>query len=828
MMQLIIGGLRSLWRERTSAEIRLLAVALVIAVASVTAVAFLTDRINGTLSRQAAELLAADLVVSGPYPIKEEWRQQAAMAGLQTADSIAFGSVVLTEEETLLTAVKAVSDSYPLRGRLRTAGALFEGEQAIDAIPQLGEVWVEPRLLRELALNVGDELELGASRFRIARVLTYEPDRGGNLIRIAPRVLMNKIDLPATRLVTPASRVRYSLLLAGPADTVSDYARWLSPRLSKGFKVQDVTDARPELATALKRAQSYFGLVSLMAALLAGITIAMATRRFVDRRLDGVALLRCLGVSRRRALTLHLSEILWLALPAALLGSVFGWLTQLVLIKLLVGQLPADLPTPSVLPVVQGLLLAMFLLLGFALPPLLRLGKVSPLKVLRRELAPPALSNLLLYVAALLGSVALLAWQARDAKLTAYVAVGSIAAVVVTALSAWLLVWLLGRLRQRVGTRWRFGFANLARRPATTIAQTSALGLGIMAILLLAFVRSDLMDGWIRALPEDAPNHFLINIQPADVGALRERLGQLGIESAGLYPMVRGRLTAINGQPVDTESYENERARRLLSREFNLSHTLDLPQDNRILAGQWLLADPLRADQISVEAGLAQTLGLKLGDRLEFTVAGQATQAQISSLRSVQWDSFRPNFFVIGPPAWLDSMPATYITSFHLPPEQRGRLTGLVRSFPSVTILDVVALMRQVRDLLNQVSRAIEFLFLFSLISAATVLWAAIQQSAEQRRQESALLRTLGASSATLWQGLAAEFLALGAIAGIIGTAGAAAVAWSVSTQLLELDYQGNPWMWITGMGLGLGVVTLAGLASLGRSVHTPPAQALR
>ncbi len=818
----------ALVRDWRAGELRVLALALMIAVASVTTVGFFTDRVQSVMLYQANELLAADLAVDTPEAPDSAWIEQAKTLGLRTARTLSFASVALSEEDTLLSSVKAVSPPYPLRGNLRTAPDSYAADEPARGLPAPGAVWVEPRLLTELGIAVGDRISLGASAFRIARVLTLEPDRGGDLIRLAPRILMNLADVEATGLVLPGSRVRHRLLVAGDQAALKAYRTWLETRLGEGQKLRDVRNARPELRTALDRAERFFGLAALVTVLLASVAIAMAARHFTERHTDGSAVLRCLGATRRYTLQLHLLELAWLGLPVSLAGAGLGYIAQHGLVALLAEQLPADLPPPSLLPVLQGLATGLLILTGFALAPLLRLGRVPPARVLRRDLEAPTVPNRLLYGLAAAAMALLMVWQSRDLELTLYVFSGTLGTLALLVTASWLAIKGLSGLRSRVGVAWRFGLANIARRPGASVAQVSALGVALMAILLLSLVREDLLSGWLRSLPPDAPNHFLINVPPDDVPAIRRFLSEEGLTNPVLYPMVRGRLIAVNGRPIAPSDYETPRAQRLLAREFNLTWAKDRRADNRIVAGRWWQPEPTGRGQLSVEVGLAQLLGLKLGDRLRFRIAGRETEGEIASLRSVEWDSFRPNFFVIAAPGLWDQDPATYITSFFLPQDRREMLTRLVRAFPSTTVLDVDALMKQVRSLLAQVARAVAFLFLFSLLAGLVVIFAAIRNAQDERRLEGAILRTLGARRGQLLQGLAAEFFTLGALAGAVAALAATAVSYAVTVHLMEVDFHWNPWVWVIGVmggALGVGVMGTLGVRS---ALDSPPLQTLR
>ncbi|HJX19246.1 MAG TPA: FtsX-like permease family protein [Acidiferrobacterales bacterium] len=821
-------SLRALRRNWRAGELKVLAAALVIAVASITSVGFFTDRVRLAMSQQAAELLAADLVVAAAQAPPAGWEQHAQAQRLRTARTASFPSVVLAGDNAQLVDVKAVSAGYPLRGALRVADAPFGAERVADGIPAPGTVWVDERLLGVLDLRVGGSIKLGALRFGIAQVITFEPDRGGNLFSYAPRLLMNAADLGRTQLLVPGSRVSHGLLLAGPPEALAGVRTWIEARLSEGQRVLDVRDARPELKTALERAEKFLGLAALVSVVLAGVAVATAARRYSARHLDGAAVMRCLGATQGFISRLHFLEMFWLGVGASLVGCIIGFAAQEVLAQLQAGLFATQLPAPSLQPVLVGVLTGLILLLGFALPAILRLKSVPPARVLRRDLGPLPASALSVYGAALAAVTALLFWQAADVNLTATVLAGAVATLLVLVLAAFALVRALNLLRGQVGVAWRYGLANIARRAQGSVTQILAFGLGIMVLLLLSLVRSDLLAAWQAKLPVDAPNQFVINVQPGQVQPIQAFFAARGLQEARLHPMVRGRLTALNEHPLSGADYPDDRARRLVEREFNLSWSAQPPEGNRIVAGNWWAEGARGLQEVSVEKGLAETLGLRLGDKLTWRIADREMTVTITSLRSVEWDSFRANFFVIAPPGLLESFPATFITSFHLPAENRAWLAQLVRAFPNVTLIDVDALMTKVRSIMDRVNLSVQYVFLFTLFAGLTVLYSAIQSTQDERLYESALLRTLGASRAHILKGLAAEFVAIGLLAGLLAAFAANLAGLVLARQVFQLDYTFDPWLWIAGPAAGALGVGLFGILGARFVLNRPPLQSLR
>lgn len=830
-------AMRMLRRDWQAGELRVLAAALIVAVTSITAVGFFTDRINQALHRQANELLGADLLIASDQPTAASVRDLARQHGLHSTETLDFRSMVVAGDNTRLAEIKAVSDGYPLRGTLRTAPQRFAPDAPAAGIPAPGTAWLDAALLTPLNLNVGDAITLGEAQLTVAAVLTHEPARGGDLFSIAPRLMLNSADVPRTQLVQPASRVRYHLLVAGDnAQDISAYRAAITPLLKTGERIESIEDARPELRSALTRARSFLGLAALVSVMLASVAIATATRRFVLRHLDNCAMMRCLGAVQRDITRLYVYQILVLGLTASLLGCSLGYAAQGVLVNVLGSMISAELPPPSLWPVVSGLLTGMITLLGFSLPPLLQLKSVSPLRVLRRDIGAPQISNLTAYGAGITALAALILWQAGEIKLGLYMLGGTV--VTLLALGALTLLLMRGlRLLHRHhsghnSVAWRFGMANITRRAQGSVVQVVGFGIGIMALLLLTLVRGDLLDDWQKSLPADAPNRFLINIQPDQVAPIRNFLANApGIERGSepvLFPMIRGRLTGVNDKPITPENYTDERAQRLVAREFNLSWAADMQADNKIVAGAWWRETDPDKHVISIEEGLATTLGLKLGDSMRFSIAGSAFSATITSLRKVEWDSMHPNFFVLAPPGAFDTYPSSFMTSLYVPIDKPDIMNALVKTFPNVTIIDVAAIMAQIRQIMERVTLAVEYVFMFTLLAGLLVLYAAIQSTLDERIHESAILRTLGARRGQLLTGLFAEFATLGLLAGLVAACAATLLGYVLATQLFHLPYTFNPWLWIIGVTGGTLGVGLAGLLGTQFILRQPPLQTLR
>jgi putative ABC transport system permease protein len=805
---------RQLLRDFRAGELRLLVVAVMLAVAALTAVGFFADRLNNGLTRDARALLGGDVLIAGDQPTPAALVERARADGLAMATTASFPSMGRAPEAnggaSRLVAVKAVSDGYPLRGTLRIADTVGAADRAAAAAPERGTVWVEAAILDSLNLKVGDALLLGDAALKIAAVITLEPDRGAGFMSFAPRALFHEGDLPATGLVQPASRLSYRLAVAGQGAgaerTVRDYVAWAQAQIEsqrwRGIRVESLESGRPEMQQTLDRAAKFLNLVALLAALLAAVAVGIAARDFASRHLDDCAMLRVLGQPQRRIAGAYTLEFAAVGLIASVLGVALGLAVHFVFVALLAGLVEASLPAPGLWPGVFGLGVGLTLLLGFGLPPVLQLAKVPPLRVIRRDLGELQPASLGVLLAGTAGFAALLVAVASDIKLGLITVGGFAAAVAMFAALSWLAVQALRRLVPGASApRWLvLATRQVAARPGFAVLQVSALSVGLLALVLLVLLRTDLIASWRQATPPDAPNRFVINIQPEQGEAFRQQLQDSGVTGYDWYPMIRGRLVAVNGKPVTPDDYTDARAQRLVEREFNLSHDAALPSHNQVVAGRWT---PDESGAISVEDGLAETLGLKLGDTMRFDIAGVLQEGRITSLREVDWGSMRVNFFVMFPNAVLPpELPATFIAAFRAPPAQTGQPgfdNALSRAFPNITNVDVSASIAQVQRVLDQVIRAVEFLFGFTLATGLVVLFAAITATREQRAREFAVMRALGAGSRLLGQVQRAELLGVGALAGVLASVAALAVGWALARHAFGFSW--NPPLWVPLVG---------------------------
>jgi len=816
---------RAFKRDLKAGELRVLALALVIAVASVTAVGFFTDRIGRAMERQAADILAADLLATSGLALPESIATRANELGLDTARHTRFPSVVINQDdESQLVAVKAVTNGYPLRGALKLATLDAPSEPAPLDSPAQGTVWIDVQLKNILAIDQGDTLTLGAMDFVVERLIQYEPDRGENVFEIAPRVMLNMDDLEASELLGAGSRARFTFLMAGEVSPVDSMKVWLESNVASEVRVQSVEDGSPQLQRALSRAQRFLGLASVVTVLLAGAAIALAVRQFSLHQADASAVLRTLGATRTEVVVWLVLRLAMIVLLASIIGIVVGWFAQLVLARLLQTWFSMVLPAPGIWAPVIGALTALIAVAGFGLMPVLRAGRVEVMRVLQRDYSGLDTSVVLTTVIGVLATFFVVLLQSRDWLLSAIVVAGVVVMLGVFALFGRLIIQ---AVRAMAGARYRLSVAGLQRRAGSSVVQLAAFAMGIMALLLIAIVRVDVLEAWERDIPADAPNVFVVNIQPDQVEGFKQRLDQQDIDVAGVYPMVRARLASHNGEAVLADA-QSERQQRRARREYNLTYSNELPIAGEIVEGQWWATDGTAGPGWSIEEEWAADRGYSIGDTLTFKIAGVDVTAPIMSFRKVDWESFQVNFFVVGSPATLVDMPATFVSSFKIDSDFSTTTGGWAREFPGIAALDIGAIMDRVKTLMDRASLAVEYVFLFTVLAGICVLLAAVQSSQGERIRESALLRALGASHQQIKHAVVAEFAILGAIAGLLAAFFATVVAWALSRFVFELPYEVNGWLWIIGVLGGAIGISIAGYFATRRVLTTPPVVALR
>ena len=827
-------GWRTLWRDLRSGDLRLVIVAVVLAVAALTAVGFFADRLKGGLQRDALQLLGGDAVVSSDNITAPAMLDKANALGLSVVRTLGFPTMARADDKqggaAKLVALKVVEPGYPLRGSLRIASAADAPDAATRNIPQPGEAWVDPSLLESIGLKVGDTLLLGDTRLTIASVIIAEPDRGAGFMNFAPRVMIHRADVAATGLIQPASRISYRMAVAGNDASVKVFVDWASAQIKagevRGARVESLQSGRPEMSQTLDRAEKFLSLVALLAALLSAVAVALAARAFAASHLNDCAMLRVLGLSQRTIASSYAFEFALVGVFASGLGVVLGYVVHYLFVLLLAGLVDASLPSATLWPVLLGMGMGLTLLMAFGLPPVLQLAQVPPLRVIRRDvgnLRPASLGVLGVGVA---GFAALLLAASSDIKLGLIAVGGFAAAVVVFAALSWVAVKLLRKsVNETTAPRWLvLATRQISARPAYTVVQVSALAVGLLALILLVLLRTDLIGSWRKATPPDAPNRFVINVMPEQSQAFQAALKTAGVQRFDWYPMIRGRLVAVNGRSITPEDFTDDRAKRMVDREFNLSHSATMPANNALLEGQWVPEEPGAA---SVEEGIAKTLGLKMGDTLRFDIGGVQSETRITSMRKVDWGSMRANFYVMFPVSTLQDVPSTYMGAFKAP-ATKGFDNALVRQFPNVTNVDMTTTINQVQRVLDQVIGAVEFLFGFTLAAGLVVLFAAVTATREERAKEYAVMRAVGAQGKLLRQVQRAELAGVGVLAGFLASIVAAIVGWALARFVFDFEWTVSLWVPLAGAMAGAVLALAAGWWGLRDVLRRPVMETLR
>ncbi len=840
-------GWRNLWRDFRSGELNLLIISVVLAVAALTAVGFFSDRLQAGLWRDARQLLGGDAVVVSDKPTPANFQQKAQALGLTTNATLSFPSMARADDtkggETKLVALKAVSEGYPLRGQMSLLN--LQGSDAIKPdlsksfpakptreVPQPGQAWVDPALLEVLNLQMGDALWLGDKSFQIAALIDREPDRGAGFMNFAPRVMIHQSDVMATGLIQPASRLSYRMAVAGEASqaNVQQFLKWARDEVAKpevrGIQVESMESGRPEMRQTLDRAEKFLNLVALLAALLCAVAVALAARTFASKHLDGCALLRVLGQSQKTLSVAYAFEFITAGWMASLLGVIMGYGIHHAFIWLLAGLVDVQLPPSSGEPALLGMGMGLTLLLAFGLPPVLQLAKVPAMRVIRRDMGGLQAASVGVLLTGLLGFAGALMWASRDVKLGLMTVGGFAVATVLFAGATWLALKVLRKwVPSDTTPRWLLlATRQVMARPVYAVVQVSALSVGLLALVLLVLLRTDLISSWRKATPVNAPDRFVINVQPDQTQAFQDKLSQVGVKDYDWYPMIRGRLVAVNGREVSPQDYTDERAKRLVDREFNLSARATQPEHNAVVKGQWQEGEK---DAVSVEVGIAKTLGLNMGDRLRFDVGGVISEGRISSLRKVDWGSMRANFFVIYPVDNLPDVPLSYMAAFKTP-DVPAFERNLLQQFPNVTSVDLRASLTQVQKVLDQVIRAVEFLFAFTLMAGLLVLTAAVTSTREERKREFAIMRALGATGRLLSQVQTAELMGVGLMAGFLASLVAELVGWGLARFVFEFEWTASLWVPVAGALTGALLAWIAGWWGLAEVLRQPVSQTLR
>lgn len=824
-------ALKLLWRDWRAGELTLLLASLVIAVGTVTTVTLFVDRLQQALVAESATFLAADRVIRSGEPIDSEIIEKAESLGLQTAETLGFASMVFSEDRAQFSSVKAVDGDYPLRGRLIAGDEPFVRGAPVDEGPAPGELWMEARLFPSLDVQPGELIDVGVASFPVTKVLIKEPDRGGGFSNAGPRVLMNLADVPATEVVQPGSRLSYRYLFAGDWDKLEEFSEWVAPKLGSEARIFGVKEGAEGIGEALDRGERFLLLGSLLGVVLAGVAIALAAQRYSLRHYDHVAIMKTLGATPQSVDLIFIAIFVILGTLSTMLGALIGFGMQAGVAEILSPYIPIELPAPTMKPVLLGLVTGFICLLSFALPPLLKLRSIEPVRVIRRDLGDPTISDSLTYGFGVFGTLALMWWYSQDLYLTIMIFSGAVVSLIILFAIAFLMLRSGRVVGMQAGSAWRLALAGMQRRGNENTLQILVFGLAIMLLLILYLVRTALITEWHSQIPEDAPNHFAINISPEDVAPIRSLFDENGVGSQPLYPMIRGRITTVNGELASERDKrigdQSDDAPRSSSGR-NLTWSGVLPDDNLIVDGEWWPENYEGPPLVSLEQELAERNQLEVGDELIFTVQGIEIPTQIANIRTVAWDNMQPNFYIIFAPGSLEEFPTTFMTSFFLPKEQKLFLNDLLREYPTMTVIEIDALIEQVQRIIDQVTLAIELVLVLIIASGGLVLLASIQASMDERMKQHAILRTLGAGRRLVLGSLLIEFCALGLFAGILATIGSEVTVFMLETEIFELEYAVNPQLWVLGPVVGIVLIGAAGLLATRKVVETPPANVLR
>lgn len=819
----------SLWR---AGALRVMVFALILAVTAITAVGFFTQRVSSALNQQGGLLLGGDIVVNADHAVPQAFIQLAAEQKLVTAKTYEFPSMVIHGDASQLAEIKAVDSSFPLRGDLSIGDSTNDAGQVVKAAPQAGQVWVEPRLAHLLDLKTGDIITVGEAHLRVAAILLREPSRGGDMFSFAPRLMMNAVDLPSTRLIQFGSRVRYQLLLAGQPQQVSAYLDTAKGMLGRGEKVEDVRNARPEIKLALEKAQQFLGLSAMVSVVLAMVAMLLSSLPYIRQSLDAFALMRCFGASKSTVIQVLGLQTLFIAFISAVIGGTLGFFGQIGLAKLAASLFVEILPEVSGTPLFVGIAASMAMMFAVVIPHAWQMRNLSTMNILRRETLVQPISAQARFMPAAVVIGLMIFWQAHDIKIASATMLAILALCIVIGGLSYGLISLAGRMlaispQNQISNAIGLGIQGIRRRFGLSTVQMIGFSMGLMVLMLLALIRHDLIRNWQNSLPVDAPNRFIINIQLDQIDSIKQFFKQSHIENTNIFPMVRGRLQTKNGKPLNTADWQDERARKLAEREFNLSWAAQMQSDNKLVQGRWWTEQEYGKPYMSLEEGLAKTLNIKLGDKLLFDIAGTPLEVTVTSIRKVEWDSMRANFFAVTPPGLLDNFPANYISSFHLPLAADAPLNRLVKTYPNITVIDVAALMQQVRGIMQKMSDTIQYVFIFSLIAGLAVLYAALVATREERISEATLMRVFGASRKQVSISYIVEFACIGAIAALIASIAANLLAYYISAHVLDIPFQWNFTLAIYIFILSVLVIPVFAWLGLRRFLNVPPRQLL-
>ena len=818
-------------RDWRSGEVKVLFFALVIAVMAMVTIGTITDRIHRAMGEQSSEFLGADYTFSSPRPIDPAWVIRGKEAGLDITETIGFSTVLSKGDEFQLVSVRALSGKFPLKGDLEIANQPFTTGVKLQGLPDEGDMWVEPRVLSLLKAQVGDRVDFGVIKLKIAGVIISGPGQASEVFNIAPRVTLNQKDVVKAQIIQAGSRINYGLFIAGDSIAREEYIGWLKDNKNPTQRITGGKEGTPALQASIERAETFLRLASLVSVVLAGVAIAVAAGRFSRRHFDYAAIYRCLGMQIKHVHRLYFAQLSLIGVLGSTIGLVLGFIIQEWIIFQFADYLPKPMVAVSLVPIVVGALSGWVVLLGFALPAFFQIARVSPLRVLRKELVPQPLSSWLIYGLAIASMALLMWWQSGSITLVGILLVVALCSYLLIRLLAWSIFKVGSWLGKRGSIAVRYGLGQLKRYPAFTVSQITAFGLAFIIMLSTVLIRSELLDEWQSQLPEGAPNHFLVNVQPYEVEVLEQVLGEQKVSTAGIYPMVRGRVIGVNGKTLQEALDERALTDNSVRRELNLTWMTDVPKANKVTQGEWWVGDKLESEsghQLSIDEKLAERLGLVIGDKLLFSIGGIEVEGRISNLRSIQWDSFQPNFFIIFQPGALDEQAASYITSFYLAPDQKPLLNEILQQMPTVTIIELDAIMKQVQTILNQVTRAIEFIMLFVLLAGIAVLYAVLQANKDERILSATLLKTLGAQTKLIRTSLLVELALLGLFSGILGVIGGELLVAILYQSALNIEPVLHPWVWIMVPFLSALFISVVGWWGLQGLLKQPAHKVLR
>jgi putative ABC transport system permease protein len=829
-MRLAWAQTLNLWR---AGALRVLVFSLVIAITAITSVGFFTSRVESALNQQGGLLLGGDMVILSDHSIPALFETKAAKQHINTVKTYEFASMVVFKSTSQLVEIKAVSQGFPLRGDLTIGQTTLEDGQHVVAVPKKGEVWLEPRLANLLNAKVGEEIKVGALIFRVSAILLREPSRGGDMFSFAPRLMMNAADLPATQLIQYGSRVKYQLLLAANPQVMAAYFNEAKPLLARGEKIEDVRNARPEIKSALDKAQQFLGLSAMISVILAMVAMVLASLPYIKQSLDMFALMRCFGASKQLVLQVLTIQTMLIALFSAAVGVMVGFVAQFGLEKLAGHLFVENLPPINLAPVGLAFALSVAMMFAVVLPHAWQMRHLTAMNILRRETLDSTVASQFKFLPAIFVMVMAIWWQANNIKLAIATVLTLISLGIIMVALAFLFIKSSAFYLEKVASNqvinsMHIGLRGLKRRFGLSVMQMLGFSMGLTVLMLLALVRNDLIQNWQASLPADAPNRFVINIQAQQIPDMQTFFKAQDIHQTNIFPMVRGRLISKNDEPMQQKTWDDERAKRLAEREFNLSMAATMQSDNQLVAGRWWRADEQGKPYLSIEQDLAKSLGIKLGDVLVFDVAGTPLKLQVTSIRKVDWDTMRANFFAVTPPRVLDEFSASYISSFHLPSNAEQAMNQLIKQLPNLTVIDIAALLQQVRGIMQQMSTAIEYVFVFSLIAGVAVLYAAMIATQETRVMEATLMRVFGSTKRDVSIAYVTEFACIGFVAALVATVASHLLAYYLSSYILNIPFKFNVVLACISMLSAMIFIPCAAWFGLRRYLNISPRQLLQ